>query len=97
MKKNVELKLKGITNTKRLNKHGVKEIIESFKYVTKFNDATLTIKGRFEAMNLGLPVGDVGDTVLIEIGAKNTQEKLRADIAGKPRAKDPPMAPAKRG
>ena len=80
MGKNIEFKLKNIRNTKKLNKQGVKETIEVFQYHSQYHDAVLTVKGRFEATNLGLPTNDLNDMVLVEIGSKNTQERLVDDL-----------------
>ena len=80
MGKNIEFKLKNIRNTKKLNKQGVKETIEVFQYHSQYHDAVLTVKGRFEATNLGLPTNDLNDMVLVEIGAKNTQKRLVDDL-----------------
>ncbi len=76
MEKQIKFELTGISTARRKNKSGVKETIKVYKYVDHHKDASLVVKGTFAATELGLPTGDIGDKVLMEIGAKNTQQKF---------------------
>ena len=48
---------------------------------------TLTVESKTTAMNLGLPVGFMGDKVFIDIGKTNTQQPLIDKNENKPKKK----------
>lgn len=79
MGKQIEFKLKEI-NTKESIKDGVDDETRSFKYANDLHGVALTVKGEQNADALGLPTMTLDDSILIEFGPKQIQQKLEEDL-----------------
>jgi len=79
MGKQVEFKLKEI-NTKESMKDGIEDETRSFKYTNDLHGVELKVKGEANADNLGLPTITLDDSILLEFGPKQVQQKIEETI-----------------
>ena len=79
MGKQIEFKLKEI-NTKESIKDGIDDETRSFKYANDLHGVELKVKGEQNADQLGLPTDTLDDSILIEFGPKQIQQKLEDDL-----------------
>jgi hypothetical protein len=79
MGKQIEFKLKEI-NTKESIKDGIDDETRSFKYSNDLHGVELKVKGEQNADALGLPTDTLDDSILIEFGPKQIQQKLEDDL-----------------
>ena len=79
MGKQIEFELKEI-NTKEAIKDGVENESKSYKYANETYDVELKVKGTMNANQLGLPIDTLDDSILIEFGPKQIQQKLEDDL-----------------
>ena len=75
MGKQIEFELKEI-NTKESIKDGVDDETRSFKYTNDLHGVELRVKGEDNADKLGLPTMTLEDSILIEFGPKQIQQKI---------------------
>jgi len=85
MGKQIKFELKEI-NTKEKMKDGVEDEAIAYKYTDALGETEIRVKGEVNARNMGLPITMLGDSILIEFGPKQTQQKLEDDLhdIGKP-------------
>lgn len=79
MGKQIKFELKEI-NTKECIKDGIDDETRSYKYEDTLGDTEIKVKGEANANNLGLPTITLGDSILIEFGPKQMQQKLEGDL-----------------
>jgi hypothetical protein len=90
MGKQIEFELKEI-DTKETIKDGAETEIKSYKYTNDLYDVDIKVKGTENADNLGLPTMTLDDSILVEFGVKNQQQKLEDDLQNINQPEDKPM------
>lgn len=92
MGKQVEFELKEINTKESISKQtDEEEEVKSFKYTNDLHGVELKVKGEENADKLGLPTITLNDSILIEFGPKQIQQKITAE------PKDDIMKPKKAG
>jgi len=83
MGKQINFKLKEINTKETINtKTEEDEEKKSFKYVDTLCNIVISVKGEENASNLGLPIGSLDDSILVEFGPKQIQSKITEHIHG---------------
>lgn len=80
MGKQVEFKLKEINTKESIDKTTEEEEeMKSFKYTNELNGIEIRVKGVENANALKLPTESLNDSILVEFGPKQVQQKIDDD------------------